>query len=391
MYSSISEMEPLMPSYGRDVLIDKITKILSISNSLGTGISEKTVEGIAELVQITNSYYSNLIEGNKTTPLEIEKAMRKDFSAEPAKREKALEHVANINVQRKIDTMLKKDPGRNICTIEFIKWIHKEFYSFIPDEFRIIKRGDGTTANVIPGEIRNEDVIVGEHVPPEHKSITNFLERFCRVYSTDTLGAIDKIIAAAASHHRLAWIHPFIDGNGRVVRLFTHAYMLKAGINPKGLWSVSRGFARKVNDYYGNLTKADASRRNDLDGRGNLSDRGLFEFCNYFFDIAIDQIEFMSALYELHNVTSRIKKYVDISNDLPEGSYEVLKECFIMGEVKRGEALKLTRMPERTARRVIAALIEKKLLASATPKGALRMCFPVEAAEYYFPRLFPAL
>jgi len=82
--------------------------------------------------------------------------------------------------------------------------------------------------------------------------------------------ALRKIIGVAASHHRLLWIHPFIDGNGRVTRLLSHALLRELDVGSE-LWSVSRGLARRVAEYKSSLQAADEPRRGDLDGRGNLT------------------------------------------------------------------------------------------------------------------------
>jgi Fic family protein len=395
MYNNISQMEPMLPEYKRDELIEKAAKLLANSGALGANLADETAHSVSGLVTLMNSYYSNLIEGNKTTPIEIERALEKSAAADKQKDERILEHIAHIHVQERIDSELRKEPGLNIFTTEFIRMIHKDFYSFLPAEFRFITRTDGSRAEVIPGELRKENVIVGRHIAPDPNSLTEFLGRFCEVYGSNqaglpNTGPLVKIIGAAASHHRLAWIHPFMDGNGRTARLFTHAYLVKAGIDSRGLWSVSRGFARSINSYYDMLARADETRRNDFDGRGNLSDMGLYEFCNYFLDTALDQTQFMASLYDFESAVSRIKKYTEVTGLKPESFY-ILKEAFIMGKVKRGDVPKLTSMPERSARRVVSELAARDLIVSRSHKDPLRIAFPLDAAEYYFPRLFPPI
>ena len=77
-------------------------------------------------------------------------------------------------------------------------------------------------------------------------------------------------MAAAAAHHRLLWIHPFLDGNGRVARLMSYAMLLET-LDTNGIWSIARGLARNVADYKAYLADCEMRRRNDLDGRENLS------------------------------------------------------------------------------------------------------------------------
>jgi Fic family protein len=81
-------------------------------------------------------------------------------------------------------------------------------------------------AKAVPGELGPRDVKVGRHVAVSPGAIPRFLERFEEVYSR--LNRTDAILGAAAAHHRLLWIHPFLDGNGRVARLLSHAMLTKA-------------------------------------------------------------------------------------------------------------------------------------------------------------------
>lgn len=389
MYDHISQMEPMFPYFHKKELEEKSIKLIRKSSSLGSGLSNITTTQIAGLVRKMNSYYSNLIEGNKTTPIEIEKAIEERSAGRKDIEVKLLEHIAHIRVQTKIDKLLRSDPDYDICTPEFICMIHKEFYENLPLKFRVVRNSSGKRSEVIPGKFRTEDVIVGRHIPPDYSSIGSFLERFCLVYKPEKLGSTGKIIAAAASHHRLSWIHPFLDGNGRTARLFTHAYLIKAGVNTKDLWSVSRGFARDIEKYYRFLDAADQSRKNDLDGRGNLSDKGLSEFCGYFLETAVDQVTFMAGLYDFENIYKRIRNLIEVDGNMKEEAVYILKNVFITGELKRGEALKVTGLPERSARRILKNLLERKLLTSDTPKSAVKIAFPVSAVEYYFPKLYP--
>jgi Fic family protein len=115
-------------------------------------------------------------------------------------------------------------------------------------------------------------------------------------YQFSRLGSAVRIFAMAAAHHRFNYIHPFVDGNGRVSRLMSHAMALSADIGAHGLWSISRGPARGLSDageYRRMLDAADEPHRGDLDGRGNLSQQGLIEFVTWFCCVAVDQLRFM--------------------------------------------------------------------------------------------------
>ena len=110
-----------------------------------------------------------------------------------------------------------------------------------PELLKATNPDAGEELQVIPGQYRETDVKVGRHVAISSGAIPVFLGRFESVYSN--LGQANQIIGAACSHHRLLWIHPFLDGNGRVARLMCYA-MLREGLQTQGLWSVGRGLAR---------------------------------------------------------------------------------------------------------------------------------------------------
>lgn len=391
-YTKISEMEPMMPADPAEELGELAIEVIRKSAALSAAVHPVTRRGIAELVRKMNSYYSNLIEGHNTHPVDIDRAMRGDFSRDPAKRARQLESKAHIEVQKRIESHIEETPEIVITSKRFLCWIHKEFYERMPAEYLVVQRPDGKTEKVIPGEIRKLEVEVGRHLPPKSEYLGSFLKRFEEVYDPHKLKGLNQVIAAAASHHRLAWIHPFLDGNGRVTRLMTHAYLKKAKIDGHGLWTVSRGFARNREGYLAALTGADQPRRGDLDGRGNLSQAGLWRFCEFFLKIAIDQIDFMSGLLDLDGMQKRIQGTVDRQVSLgelkPEAGY-ILKEVFLRGEIPRGEIPRIMGMPERSARRVTGDLSEKNYLVSDSEKGPVMLGFPASIVGYYFPRLYP--
>ncbi len=391
-YSEIQQMEPMFPAAKSEELNDLAIEVVRRSAALGGKLHPQTRSGVIELVRAMNSYYSNLIEGHNTHPADIERAMARNYSHEPAKRALQMESVAHIDVQRLVEQNLAAKPDATICSKTFLCWIHQEFYDRLPPEFRKIEIPSGETKTVIPGKLRREEVKVGKHFPPAAGTLDLFLQRFEECYGHAKRGEIQTVVAAAAAHHRLAWIHPFLDGNGRVTRLFTHAYMVKAHIDGHGLWTVSRGLARNRNGYMGALAGADEHRHGDLDGRGNLSNKGLLDFCTFFLKTALDQISFMSERLELDGILRRIEGYVGRQasfGKLPLEANYLLREAFLRGEVPRGEVARITGKPDRTARRILKDLLDKKLLTSDSERAPVRLSFPTKVVGYYFPQLYP--
>jgi Fic family protein len=391
VYSHPEAMEPMFPSESRE-LAELALQVAHDSARLSGCVHPATRNGIAMLVRSMNSYYSNLIEGHNTHPLEIERALKKDFSSDPAKRALQIESVAHVEVQESLEQRIRNDPAVDICSREFLCWIHEEFYSRLPEKSRRVKTKGGRTDRVVPGELRKVEVEVGRHIAPSSAALREFLERFRSSYAPQKVEPARKIAAAAASHHRLAWIHPFLDGNGRVARLFTHAYLIKVALDGHGLWTISRGLARKRDAYLNALAAADAQRWNDYDGRGNLSEKALNDFCKFFLNCCLDQIAFMTNLLEIDKVLERIKFFGELwarQSRKPFESVRLLQECFLRGELTRGEAVQLLHRPERTARRVIAAMLADQILTADSHVKPLRLGFPMKAVGYYFPRLFP--
>ncbi|MFI5200935.1 MAG: Fic family protein [Candidatus Kapaibacterium sp.] len=389
LHTSVSQMEPMWPA--SPALEEKAIALLKASQHLSGKLHPITQRQIAQLLRLMNSYYSNLIEGNVTHPLDLERAEKNDYSAEPRKRALQIEGRAHIEVQEELEEEVRTSDV-DICSASFLRNMHKRLYDKLPEEFRVVRSPKGTALTVIPGEFRRDEVRVGHHIPPAHRSIPEFLRRFGEVYDPNPLGSIRKIIAAAAAHHRLAWIHPFLDGNGRVTRLFTHLYFIRAELDSNGLWSLARGLARRREDYYAALESADAQRYNDYDGRGNLSQRGLDAFVDFLLEVSIDQVQFMSGLLDIDGVLDRLAQYIDllaIRGEVDETAKYVLMEIFLRGELPRGEVLRLTGTSERTSRRIVQSLVKLELVTSKTPLGPLRLNFPVKAVPILFPSLYP--
>jgi Fic family protein len=401
MYDKISYMEPLLPA-GNPGLEDKAREIIARSAALGGQLHPISQQPVIELLRLINSYYSNLIEGHSTNPVDIERAMRHDYAADPAKRDLQLESLAHIDCQMQIEARLKQEPDLNVSSAEFIQWVHKVFYDQLPEELRKVSdEKTGAALSVAGGELRQREVQVGRHIAPVAEALPAFLERFAGFYRTGAHHGITPIIAAAAAHHRLMWIHPFLDGNGRVTRLYTDACLRVLPLPGYGLWNVSRGLARRRNDYISALTQGDATRRNDLDGRGYLSNEGLVKFCEFFLDICLDQIDFMDGLLKLDVLLDRIRGYVQLRGAKivpeprqgkptlkPEAAY-MLQEALLRGEVTRGDMIRVSGLADRTGRTLLGQLLDEGLLVSDMPKGPVRLAFPTHVAGYLFPDLYP--
>jgi Fic family protein len=386
-------IEPARIEELTEAIADVIAELSSASATLGAGLHSRTASNLADLVRLMNTYYSNLIEGHNTRPKEIARALEGKFERDKERRHLQMEAAAHVRVQRQLDHMAAEGKLPEPASIEFIQWLHREFYRDAPEEMLIV-RGKDREFIMDPGAWRSReehDVAVGRHVPPSNDRVQDFIQYFEKRYDFKPLKQAGRIMAMAAAHHRFNYIHPFPDGNGRVSRLMSHAMAQLADIGAHGLWSVSRGLARGLkgpSEYKTIMDLADTPRQGDLDGRGNLSQKALGEFVLWFLQICLDQVKFMGSLFEINSLGPRLKTYVERSDLKPE-AFRLLEEALIRGEFERGDIARVTGLPDRTARRVLADVISTGLLDSETPKTAVSLRFPVEALDVLFPRLFP--
>ena len=371
----------------RGALVDLAVDLTGKSAGFRRSLPHEIVTALANLVRAMNCYYSNLIEGHDTHPIDIERALKNDYSADVQKRNLQLEAKAHITVQRWID---EGNVAGRATTTQVVREIHQRFCELLPEELLWVEDPDGRErARVVPGEFRQRDVKVGQHIAISPGAIPRFLAEFERAYRG--LGKADSILAAAAAHHRLLWIHPFLDGNGRVTRLMSHA-MLRDALDTGGLWSVSRGLARTVSNYKGHLANCDLPRRNDLDGRGTLSEEALADFTRFFLETCLDQVSFMESLVQPDRLRARILMWAEEEtrlNLLPTKAGQVLEAVLYRGELPRGEASELLGLTPRHARRIVATLLERGVLTSESPRASLHLAFPATLASRWMPGLFP--
>ena len=383
-------MEPMWiseSSHHRASLADLAVDLAAHSAGFRRSLPQGVLTALADLVRAMNCYYSNLIEGHDTHPVDIERALKNDYSTNADKRNLQLEAKAHIMVQQWIDEGGLQ--GRAVCTNSICE-IHKHFGELLPEELLWAKDPDtGERMQVIPGALRQRDVKVGQHIPVSPGALPRFLEQFERTYSR--LGKAETIIATAAAHHRLLWIHPFMDGNGRVARLMSHAMLLEA-LDTGGVWSIARGLARNVQSYKNHLAQCDLPRRNDLDGRGNLSEEGLTAFTRFFLEASLDQVKFMEDLVQPDRLRNRILLWVEEevrTGSLPQQAGSILEAILYRGELPRGEVPGLLGTSDRHARRVVAALAEHGVVISDSTRAPLRLTFPAKLAPRWMPGLFP--
>jgi len=388
---AVSLMEPLLISSSsseRIGLTDLALELTRESAGFRHSLPGSLLSAFADLVRSMNCYYSNLIEGHDTHPIDIERALKNDYSQDARKRDLQLEAMAHIAVQRWIDTGGLN--GRAVMADAIVE-IHRRFCEELPDDLLWIE--DPTAprgrVRVTPGVLRARDVAVGHHVAISPAAVPRFLRRFEEVYSP--LGPAETLLAIAAAHHRLVWIHPFLDGNGRVARLMSHAMLLEA-LDTGGVWSIARGLARNVGAYKSHLMDCDQRRRNDHDGRGQLSEESLVEFTRFFLTTCIDQVRFMERLMQPEKLRARVLLWAEEEirlGHLPPQSGHILEAVLYRGQLPRASIAGIVSTGERQARRISATLLEQGVFTSESAHAPLRLAFPATLASRWMPGLFP--
>ena len=387
---------------------DKIVDLHRADMALNQTIPDSIRENTEWLLRQVNCFYSNKIEGNPTHPKDLLRTQENKTNGAEELTGALRELLVHLEVQIKAQSAATDI--KEVCTEAFIKDLHKSFYEGLPDEHRMVKDIEGRSAIgedgrpllITPGEYRNLAVKVGAHVPPEPNLIPSHMGWLEQMFNPGKarIHGLDKVIAAAALHHRLAWIHPFQDGNGRVIRLLTDCYMRCAGFGGYGLWSITRGFGRDTQKYYAALAEADKPRQGNTDGRGKLSDAGLIEFTKYFIDTALDQVQFFSGLLEPRKLGIRVDYYFDMrakgglpgasGKDLPLlkiDAREIYKALLAKGPMSRQELIQYLGKGEQTLRPTIKQMDEEGLI-SAKPKRNITLKLASNAVEFLFPQLW---
>jgi len=378
-------------------LLRKADKLLLEAAKLEGSHTPQILQAVKNLLYTVNSYYSNKIESEGTHIIDIERAMQEDYSKDTKKRNLQILSLTHIEVQKECEEYFKTNPSASAYDKEFILGIHKSFYSKEGMEPFLHVRYEEMQDKVIPGKIRERDVKVGNHIAPSCDKLDSMMNEFEHLY-TKSLNSSDavKLIYVLASHHRLMWIHPFLDGNGRAARLALDGAFSSMQMSGYGLWNISRGLARNSSEYKDNLSCADMTRQGERDGKGALSSKALSQYVEFMLDTSLDQVAYMNKHLKLNALTSKIELYVQRANDgllgiepLPKHSEKIFKYLLLSGECSRGKIPEIIGMKERTASRVTSELLKRNYIESDTKAGAIRLKIGASMASYLFPMLVP--
>ncbi len=375
-------------------LLELAAELVAQCHRLGGQAGPSLVGALRLRLRAMNSYYTNKIEGQDTKPAAIERALRKQFDADAGLAGKQRLAIAHMQVEEELEQKHRGTAPRQLFDPALVKEIHGALYGKLPKEDRVTKDGK----EIIPGEYRKDKVTAGQHLAPSPKDVPELMqgwaERYRQLAGTEAL-----LVGIACSHHRLAWVHPFIDGNGRGARLHSHLVLDAMGMT-HGLWSPMRGLARTHEQYYARLNNADLPRRNDLDGRGQLSQEELVKFAGYFLESCLDQVRFMRDRLDLAALKVRLQTFLadleakpwqigsEKSLIKPE-ALEALHYVAMAGPLDRSRFIGMTGLGERTGRRVLASLLDYGVLAADSTRAPVSFVVPQKSLRFLLPNLWP--
>lgn len=386
-------MKPVLP-HGKYLgpLKDIAQDVLTTSAALEGRVALETARALGDQLRLLNSFYSNLIEGHKTFIPDIEKALNDGYSADENSRYAQELCRAHVVAEKKLLILVEQDPELNVSSPEMLRSIHREFYSHLPPEHRFTHEERGfTDIEVRPGEFRDLEVAVHRDAGAHGPACTDLpacLARFAEDYDVARYHGDERLIALAAAHHQLTWLHPFRDGNGRVSRLHSGLFMTRAKINRGNLWSLSRGLSRQKQEYMINLFSVDPAPD---DTPESLNER-LADFCEFFLGVCLDQARFMTRQLRLEKVEQRIEWFVRERSQrrdrLPLRASRLLRAVFMQGRIPRGQAPEILNTSETSSRRLVRQLLDEGLLVSESHRAPLTVALPFHVMPYYFPSLY---
>ena len=129
-----SRIEPARVEDPTEAISDVVAELSASSATLGKALHPRTAASLADVVRIMNTYYSNLIEGHNTLPKEIERALAGHFDNDERRRNLQIEAAAHVRVQAEVDRMAAENRLPEPASVDFIRWLHREFYRDAPEE-----------------------------------------------------------------------------------------------------------------------------------------------------------------------------------------------------------------------------------------------------------------
>jgi Fic family protein len=264
-----TRMEPVRIEEATPALMRRVDDLCELSSQLSQLNALADDPELRRTMAVANAWHSSRIEKRVCDPMQALAILGGEETSDAV----ATEVACLAMLHEKVREEVRSGTSQDISSMDWIIEKHKQFAS---------------GASGLKVGLRSVDVVVGRHVPPPYDHLQEFMRHFSHRFRSDRLnGRATPVLAWATAHHRLSWIHPFEDGNGRVARLYSYAFAEQIGMAPGSLWSLSRALAEGVPgrpDYHEMMAVADRPRQGDRDGRGNLSLSALIGFADWFLE-----------------------------------------------------------------------------------------------------------
>ena len=311
---------------------------------------------LKELFHVFESLGSAHIEGNNTT---ISEYLAEKTQANPRRR-------AEISEIRNIENALSFI-DENIKEIPFDKLLLRELHKLAVDG--LAAPSSGGEGSFTPGEFRRGNVKINnaDHLPPDAAQIDSYIDELLEFINKD-FGEKYDLLKVAIAHHRFVWIHPFDNGNGRVVRLLTYAMLVRSGFNVEmggRILNPTAIFCNNRERYYHKLAAADSGTR-----------EGVSEWCEYVLAGLRDEIEKIDRLCDYDFLKTKIllpalrKSLSD--GRLPPRDSEVLSLAIEKGTFKAPDLSPAFRGKSKSGlSRYIRRLQDENLIRPLTPQGRI--------------------
>jgi Uncharacterized conserved protein len=346
-------IEPKYDSNIVDLIID--LEHLRKRELLGTTILPVFTQ-IKKLFHFVESVGSARIEGNHTTVADY-----LDSKEEHQTRTDVIQEIDNVDSALTfIEDVFKKSPQTPINRA-LISELHKHAVANLA--LPPLGEGDRT-----PGEYRKENVkILGtSHVPMDAAHVDAAMEELCNFINEEDRPK-NHLLKIAIAHHRFVWIHPFTNGNGRVVRLLTYAMLVKLGFNiTEGrILNPTAVFCNQRDLYYQYLAQADSGR-----------DEDLLTWCEYVLGGIKEEIEKVDRLldyrYLAENVLYPAVAYVLKRRMITPIEAGILTIAVDKQRIKNSDVREThrgTQLSSQDVTKHLANLVERKMLQPEEEKG----------------------
>ena len=399
LYIAPEAMEPFFPDDAAGTIETLATELLekiAALNAIGNPI---TRDAIRQFLVPVEGYYKGILHDENLLPDEVQDFFDGKLSADAPTRLKQLKLEAEQQVLKNLRLILDNPENDDIpASAGFLKKLHKDYLKTLTTIGEQHELTTEVNTSKIAGLYRETDVAFGQGMSPYFGSLPFFMSEFENAYDPGAKAnksKIRRIVNIAVAHQRLLWIQPFASENDRIARLYAEACIHFENLNNAGLWSLSRGLARNKSTFIEKLHNAGLKRINAMDGRGNLSNKYLIEFCIFYLNTALGQVKFMLRTLETENMVKRIGNFVDLmvsrEKMRTEAKY-LLTDVFLKGKISKPDAMRITATSDKTLKLITDDLIGKKLLI-AKKEGILMQYYvnyPMVVAPLLFPGLFPA-